>query len=227
MNKPRKPSRPTVIRALGYIRVSTRDQSVNGAGLDAQRQAVTAEIERRGWTLAGIVEDAGQSGTVKPQDRPGLGEALRMLDAGEADALVSLKIDRVSRSVLDFAALVNRSDAQGWQLVTLDMPLDADSPVGRATRNMLATFAQLERDFIAQRTQEALAIRKEQNWPNGRPGHERTVRAEVVTQIRGMRTGGYSWRTIADLLNAENVPSGQGGIWHPMTCKRIAEDSSR
>jgi DNA invertase Pin-like site-specific DNA recombinase len=227
MNKRRKPARPAIIRALAYIRVSTGQQAVNGAGLDAQRQAVTAEIQRRGWQLAGIVEDAGQSGTVKPEDRPGLGPALAMLDAGQADALVALKIDRVSRSVLDFASLVNRSDRQGWQLVTLDMPLDPADPIGRATRNMLATFAQLERDFIAQRTREALAIRKEQGYPNGRPGHERTVTAETVQRIRAERAAGQSWAVIAALLNADGVPTGQGGKWWPMTVKRIGEDSGR
>jgi DNA invertase Pin-like site-specific DNA recombinase len=227
MNRARKPARPATVRAFAYIRVSTGQQAVNGAGLEAQRQAVAAEIQRRGWQLAEVVEDAGQSGTVKPEDRPGLGRALTALDSGEADAIVALKIDRVSRSVLDFASLVQRADHHGWQLVTLDMPLDPADPIGRATRNMLATFAQLERDFIAQRTREALAIRKEQGYPNGRPGHVRTVPAEIVERIRRERKAGCSWPTIADLLNADGIPTGQGGKWWPMTCKRIAEDSSR
>lgn len=227
MNRRRKPTRPGVIRALAYLRVSTGQQAANGAGLDAQRAAVTAEIERRGWELAGIVEDAGQSGTVKPEDRPGLGPALAQLDASQADALVALKIDRVSRSVLDFANLIARADSAGWQVVTLDMPGELSGPIGEAMRGMLSVFAQLERDFIAQRTKEALAIRKEQGYPNGRPGHERTVPAEVAQRIRAERANGLSWAAIAALLNAEDVPTGQGGNWWPMTVKRIGEDVSR
>jgi DNA invertase Pin-like site-specific DNA recombinase len=224
MNRPRKPARPTVIRALAYIRVSTGQQAVNGAGLDAQRAAVTAEIARRGWTLLEVIEDAGQSGTVKPDDRPGLGRALALLDRGKADAIVALKIDRVSRSVLDFASLVQRSERHDWQLVTMDVPLDPTTPIGKATRSMLATFAQLERDFISQRTTEALAIKREQGVKMGRT---RTVPAEIAERIRREKNAGCSWRTIADLLNADGVPTGQGGQWWPMTVKRIAEDSQR
>jgi DNA invertase Pin-like site-specific DNA recombinase len=224
MNRARKPSRPATVRAFAYIRVSTGAQAVNGAGLDAQRQSVTAEIQRRGWQLAEVIEDAGQSGTVKPEDRPGLGTALAALDSGEADALVALKIDRVSRSVLDFASLVERSDSHGWQLVTLDVPLDPTTPIGKATRSMLATFAQLERDFISQRTTEALAIKREQGVKMGRT---RTVPAEVAERIRAMRASGKSWPAIAEALNAEGIPTGQGGKWWPMTCKRIAEDVQR
>ena len=89
---------------------------------------------------------------------------------------------------------------------------------------MLATFAQLERDFISQRTTEALAIKKEQGVKMGR---SRTVPAATALRIRAERDAGKSWRAIADVLNAEAVPTGQGGKWYPMTCKRIAEDSAR
>ena len=74
------------MRVLGYVRVSTEEQSSSGAGLQAQRQAIVAECERRGWHLVEVIEDAGFS--AKDMKRPGVQEALRVLEAGEATALV-------------------------------------------------------------------------------------------------------------------------------------------
>ena len=142
--------------------MSTKAQAESGAGLEHQRRECERYIQAQGWQLVEVIADEGASGTKAPDSRPGLGRALKMLDEGDADALVSLKVDRVSRSTLDFATLVKRSDDQGWQLHTLDVPLDPATPIGKAMRNMLATFAQLERDFISARTREGLAIKMEQ-----------------------------------------------------------------
>ena len=73
MNRPRKPARPEVTRAIGYIRVSTAAQAESGAGLEHQRQAVTAEIEHRGWVLVDVIPDEGKSGCKAPDERPGDG----------------------------------------------------------------------------------------------------------------------------------------------------------
>jgi hypothetical protein len=86
---------------------------------------------------------------------------------------------------------------------------------------MLATFAQLERDFIAQRTSEALAIKIEQGVKVGRSN---SADPKVIADIRRIRESGMSWPKIAAHLNDEGVPTSQGGAkWHPMTCKRLAE----
>jgi DNA invertase Pin-like site-specific DNA recombinase len=224
MNRPRKPARPEVTRAIGYIRVSTAAQAESGAGLEHQRQAVTAEIEHRGWVLVDVIPDEGKSGCKAPDERPGLGKSLEMLDSGRADALVALKVDRVSRSTLDFAKLAERADARGWALVTMDVPIDPKTPIGKATRNMLSTFAQLERDFISQRTAEALAIKAEQGVKIGRA---RTADPEAIKLIRALRAAGLGWPKTARQLNADDVPTAQGGKWFPMTCKRLAEDATR
>ena len=84
-------------------------------GLDAQREAITAEAERGGWDLVAIVEDRGYS--AKDLKRPGIQNALAQLEAGEADALVTAKVDRLSRSTLDFAGLIERAQREGWEIV--------------------------------------------------------------------------------------------------------------
>src|SRR5580765_4731215 len=155
------------MQVLGYVRVSTDEQSDSGAGLKAQRQAIVTECRRRGWHLVEVIEDAGYS--AKDLKRPGVQEAIRVLQSREASALVVAKLDRLSRSMIDFTGLMAKAQKQGWALVALDCAVDTTTPAGEAMANMLATFAQFERRLISQRTREALEVRKRQGKRLGRP----------------------------------------------------------
>src|SRR5262245_11855580 len=111
---------------VGYIRVSTSEQADSGAGLEAQRQAIEAEASRRGWKLVHVFEDAGASG--KSLDgRRGLQRALEAIEAGTAGGLVVARLDRLSRSLLDFAALMERARKRGWNLIALDLGVDTST----------------------------------------------------------------------------------------------------
>src|SRR5438445_2723902 len=173
------------MQVLGYVRVSTEEQSDSGAGLEAQRRAIAAECKRRGWQLLEVIEDAGF--TAKDLKRPGIQEALRVLKEGDAKALVAAKLDRLSRSMIDFTGLMATAQKQGWALVALDCAVDTSTPAGEAMANVLATFAQFERRLISQRTREALAVRKAQCVRIGRP---RTMPDDVVERIRREREAG-------------------------------------
>jgi DNA invertase Pin-like site-specific DNA recombinase len=76
------------MRVIGYVRVSTDEQHESGAGLEAQRQAIRAEVQRRGWELVDVAEDCGYS--AKNLRRPAIGEALASLKRGDAESLVVL-----------------------------------------------------------------------------------------------------------------------------------------
>ncbi|MGA2502247.1 MAG: recombinase family protein, partial [Tepidisphaeraceae bacterium] len=145
-------------RTLAYMRVSTAEQADSGAGLAAQRSAIEAEADRRGWLAVEYVEDPAWSG--RDLDRPAMQRALAMLAAGEADCLVAAKVDRLSRSVRDYAGLLDLAHREGWTLITLDLGVDTSTPLGEAMANVSATFAQLERRMIGQRTREALAAKR-------------------------------------------------------------------
>jgi DNA invertase Pin-like site-specific DNA recombinase len=207
---------------IGYIRVSTEEQASSGAGLLAQRAAILAEAERRGWHVVEVIEDAGYSG--KDLKRPGIVAALEALKQRRADTLVVAKLDRLSRSLLDFAALMNRATREGWALVALDLGVDTTSPVGEAMANVLATFAQFERRLIGLRTKEALAAkRKQPGFTLGRPSglDEATVR-----RIRAERAEGRSLQAIADALTANGVQTGQGGArWWPSSVRAVLRSS--
>lgn len=128
---------------LAYLRVSTSEQADSGAGLAAQRAAILAEARKRGWSEVRFIEDAGYSG--KDTRRPGLRLALEVLKRGEAAGLVVAKMDRLSRSMLDFTSIMGTAQRQGWVLLALDCPADPSTPMGEAVANVMMTFAQLER----------------------------------------------------------------------------------
>jgi DNA invertase Pin-like site-specific DNA recombinase len=181
------------MRVIGYVRVSTDEQAVSGAGLEAQRAAIATECKRRSWELVETLEDAGYS--AKDLKRPGVREALRALEAGEANALVVAKLDRLSRSMLDFAALMATAQKQQWALVALDCAVDTSTPAGEAMAHVLATFGQFERRLIGQRTREAPAVKRASGVRLGRPP---TVPRAVVRRIQRQRARGESLRAIAE-----------------------------
>jgi DNA invertase Pin-like site-specific DNA recombinase len=185
--------------------------------LEAQRQAIAAECKRRGWQLVEVIEDAGWS--AKDLRRPGIKAALDVLESGDATALVVAKLDRLSRSLLDFTKLMAMAQKQSWALVALDCAVDTSTPTGEAMASMVATFAQLERRLIGQRTREALAIKKAQGVRLGRPP---TVPQKIVLRIRRQRARGETLRAIAESLNRDGVPTAQGGArWYAATVRGI------
>jgi DNA invertase Pin-like site-specific DNA recombinase len=199
--------------AIGYLRVSTDEQADSRAGLEAQRAAILAEAERRGWHLVEVIEDAGFSG--KDLNRPGIVAALEALKAHKADTLVVAKLDRLSRSMLDFAALMDRAAKERWALVALDLGVDTTTPAGEMLANVLATFAQFERRLIGQRTRDALAIKRASGTVLGR---RRTMPDAVVARIRAERAQGRTLRSIADGLTSDAIPTAQGGKrWYAST----------
>jgi DNA invertase Pin-like site-specific DNA recombinase len=203
------------MQVIGYVRVSTDEQTNSGAGLAAQRAAIKAECKRRGWQLVDVIEDAGYS--AKDLKRPGVQIALDTLEQHAASGLVVAKLDRLSRSMLDFTAIMARASKQGWALVALDCAVDTTTPAGEAMANVLATFAQFERRLIGQRTREALAAKRAAGVRLGRPlSLSATVRERIATEHKA----GHSLATIADVLNAERVPTAQGGRqWWPSTVR--------
>src|SRR5205814_2425028 len=96
-----------VIKALGYIRVSTDEQVASGAGLDAQRAVILAEAKRRGWPVEVVSEPKGASSATL--QRPGLSAVLDQLDRGEAQVLIVAKLDRLSRSVTQGSQIIERA----------------------------------------------------------------------------------------------------------------------
>ena len=212
--------RPETKQVVGYTRVSTDEQATSGLGLEAQTAAIESECSRRGWDLVEVFEDAGASGKALT-GRPALDDALEAVRGGEAGALVVAKLDRLSRSLLDFAGLMEDARTGGWALVALDLGVDTTTPSGEMIANVMATFAQFERRLIGQRTQDALAVKKGQGVRLGRPV---AVDNAVAKRIARERRRGLSLRKIADGLNDDKIGTAHGGDkWHASTVKAVLE----
>ena len=143
-------------RMIGYVRVSTDEQSERGVSLAAQRRKIRAQCEAQGYELVEIIADEGVSGTVAPSARAGLGRALSTIRNGDADGLCCIKLDRLSRRTRDILELADDADREGWRLDVIQERLDTGSPNGRFALTILAALAELERDQIAARTQDAV-----------------------------------------------------------------------
>lgn len=205
------------MRAIAYYRVSTDEQAATGNGLDAQAATVTAAIDARGWDLVATLADEGRSGG--NLRRPALLDALERLDRGEADVIVCSKLDRLSRSVLDFAAICERAKRRGWSVVALDVDVDTSSPTGELVANITSSVAQWERRIIGARTSEAMQAMKRRGVRLGRPV---AVPASIAERIATERADGRSLRAIADALNADAVPTMQGGArWYASTVRSV------
>lgn len=141
------------------------------------------------------------------------------MEGGEAGTLIVAKLDRLSRSLLDFSAVMERSRRRGWALVALDLGVDTTAPSGEMMANVLAVFAQFERRLIGQRTKDALAQKRASGVTLGRP---RTVGDVTAARIQRLRRSGVTYAAIADRLARDGVPAGRGGRWHASTVLRVA-----
>jgi DNA invertase Pin-like site-specific DNA recombinase len=206
----------TGTKVVGYIRVSTSEQGDSGLGLAAQRAVIEAEAARRGWILERIYEDVASA---KDTGRPGLSGALAALQSGLVRGLVVAKLDRLSRSMADFAGLLEQSVRQRWALVCLDLGVDTSTPSGELVANVMAAVAQWERRQIGARTREALAEARARGTKLGRPSG---LPDDVVARIRREHGAGVALRQIARDLTADGVPTGQGGReWHASTVRGV------
>jgi DNA invertase Pin-like site-specific DNA recombinase len=210
------PSDPS--KVVGYVRVSSQEQADSGLGLAAQKTAIQTQCDARGWTLTAIHEDAGLSGNTMT-NRPGLAAALKDVETGGIGGIVVAKLDRLSRSLKDFALLMERAQKRGWNLVACDLGIDLSTPSGEFMANVMGSAAQWERRLISQRTKDALAEKRAAGIKLGRPPK---LPEAVVERIVAARNDGEGWSAIAQELNSENVPTAHGGTrWHPSTVRAV------
>lgn len=208
--------RNAVKKVIGYTRVSTEEQGRSGLGLEAQRAAIRAQATAHGWDVEWI-EDSGESAS--SLKRPGMLEALDLLKRGDADAIVIAKLDRLSRSVQDFAQVLDTAKRQRWAVIALDLGVDTTTTTGRLVANIMAAVAQWEREIISDRTSLALKAAQSKGIHVGRRS---SLDKDTELRLLELRAQGYSHSKIAVQLNAERVPTAHGGAqWYTTTVARI------
>jgi len=215
---------PTQITAaVGYIRVSTDDQTLS---VEAQRARLTAWCIERGLTLMAVYEDIGVSGGAELDKRPGLMAALDALEPGTA--LVAVKRDRLARDTMNAAMIERLALRAGAKVLTCDGTGEGDSPEAMLMRTMIDAFAQYERQIIKARTKAALAVKREKGEKLGgrvpygsqRAADGTTLEANateqaVIAMARALSKAGLSSRTIAARLAERGLYSRVGTVFTP------------
>lgn len=224
-----------VTRALAYLRVSTADQADRGVSLDAQRAKVEAYASLYDVNIVDVLVDAGES--AKTLERPQLQAALARLRRGDADALLVVKLDRLTRSVADLGRLIEEYfGPQGAALLSVSEQIDTRSAGGRLVLNVLASVSQWEREVIAERTSDALQHKAAAGEFTGglvpygfRLGAD-GARLEpepaeqlVIARARELRAGKLSLRAVARHLKQAGHRSRTGGDFAAAMVARMVD----
>lgn len=227
--------------AIGYCRVSTREQADEGVSLDAQKEKIAVFAREKGLELSDIITEEGVSGSVPLKDRVGGSKIFKAIKDNKVKLVVATKLDRLFRDALDCLAMTREWEKQGVKVLLLDMGIDFSTPTGRAFLTNAASFAELERNLISDRTKDGLEQVKKEGvklggvgWGWGREIDEVDDKGrfkqkliveelQVIQRIKEMREGGHTYQSICDHLVADGVKTKNGGKWWPMTVKKICE----
>jgi DNA invertase Pin-like site-specific DNA recombinase len=198
------------MRAVGYIRVSTEEQSREGISMEMQAAKIRTYCELNDLELAGIVEDAGISGK-SISGRPGIQEVLEGVRRRTVDAVIVYKLDRLARNTIEALEMAQSMDKAGVALHSISEKLDTQSALGKFFFTLTASLAEMERNVIAERTAAALAQKKSKGEKTG--GHcpygstavdgkliPEVEEQKVLSRIKTLRVEGYSIRGIVQAL---------------------------
>jgi len=199
-------------KAIAYIRVSTDKQADKGHSLLAQQEKVNAYASL--YDLD-IIDFVIETGSAKNLNRDGLQGALAQIKAGKADALIVVKLDRLTRSVADLGYLVETYFAKAG-LLSVSEQIDTRSASGRLVLNVLASVSQWEREAIGERT----AVVKQSMKANGlycggivpygkslEAGElvDNPQEQAIITRAKALKAQGHSLRTIATMFSNEGL----------------------
>ena len=226
-------------KALGYARVSTREQADSGLSISSQIRRIHTYCETNGLELVKTIKDENVSAGVPLAERVG-GRELLELTQTHTYAVVAIKLDRLFRDAHDCLGVTKGWETRGNSLFLMDLGMDTTTAMGRAFLTNAATYAELEKNLISERTKEALNQIKVEGGTLGatKYGWERSEDVDVhgrkklipnesemkiLYECRALRESGYTLQQIADKFNAEGRPTKRGGRWFPSTVRNYCK----
>ncbi len=218
-------------KAVGYVRVSTEEQSREGVSLEMQAVKVRQYAELNDLELVEIVQDAGLSGK-SIAGRPGIQTVLAMIRAHTIDAVIVYKLDRLARNTIQCLEMAQLMDKAGVALHSISEKLDTQSALGRFFFTLTASLAEMERGIISERTAAALAQKRSNGEKTGgdcpfgyRVQAGRLIpdleEQRAVKRIIQLRAEGFSLRQIARVLTEEGIRRRDGGPFGKTQVERI------
>jgi DNA invertase Pin-like site-specific DNA recombinase len=220
------------MNAIGYVRVSSEGQAMDGVSLDAQQARIRAWCEGNGYVLVGLHVDAGLSGG-RADNRPALQAALNEV-CRQKGVLVVYSLSRLARSTRDTLLISDRLSKAGAHLASLSEKLDSTSAAGKMLFRLLAVLSEFERDVIAERTKGALGHMRNQGRrisgkipygyslaPDGENLLPNPGEQGGLDMIRRLRAKGFGRRRIAAELTRRGIRTKIGGLWNDRVVGRI------
>ena len=218
--------------AIGYVRVSTAGQVVEGVSLEAQQAKIAAWCLANDVELGGMFIDAGISGK-RADNRPQLQLALDAV-CRTGGVLVVYSLSRLARSTKNTIEISERLDKAGADLVSLSEKLDTTSAAGKMVFRMMAVLAEFERDQISERTSTAMAHKKSKGervgtvpfgfllLDDGKTLVNDEKEQGIIELLELLRDSGLSYGKCADILNSKSVPTKKTGAkWQGTTIRNI------
>jgi site-specific DNA recombinase len=224
----------SLMKTVGYIRVSTDKQADRGVSLDAQAEKIRAMAVVHGGELIDIIVDAESA---KSLNRPGMSRLLALVDSGDVRAVIVAKLDRLTRSVKDLCTLLERFERRGVALVSVAESLDTGSAAGRLVLNIMTAVSQWEREAIGERTRDALSHKRGKGERVGNlafgyrladDGHHLELdpgEQQALTEIRRLRSDGMPLRGIAAALNHRAYRTRRGTAWRLESVARVLKQN--
>jgi len=224
------------MRLIGYIRVSTEAQAESGLGIEAQEERIRSYCKLFEHDLIGVEVDAGVSGSTL--NREGLEAMLtRLKKSGDVDGVIVAKLDRLTRSVKDFAILLENYFESQFRLVSISEQIDTSTATGELVLNVLIAISQWERKVIGERTAKALERKRARGeyTGGGTPyGYaldddgvnliEDPAEQKAIRTARQLRKEGGSLRSISRAMAHFGLKNRKGKPFHPTQVKRLIEE---
>jgi site-specific DNA recombinase len=230
-------------KALGYLRVSTDEQVASGLSLEAQAQRIQAYADLRGLELVDTITDAGVSAGIPFGTRPGGGEVVGRIRAGEVDGVIVLKLDRAFRDTVDALSTIDKWDRRGVGLHVIDLggnAVDTQSAAGRFMLTVLAAIGEMERGQVKERTRTALGAKRGRGEKcggavpfgytlakDGRTLRPNADEQRTMKRIARARGKGDSLRAIASRLNKSGIRTKAGARWKAPQVARALQNAER
>jgi DNA invertase Pin-like site-specific DNA recombinase len=219
-----------MVKAIGYVRVSTDEQAREGISLENQKTKIETYCQLNDLELTGILEDAGKSG--KDLNREGMQAIVTLIKARSVGAVVVYKLDRLSRRVRDTLSLMDLIEKKSIAFHSITERIDTKSAMGKFFLNIMASMNQWERDTISERTRDALHLKIAKNERAGQVPYGYTLaedgnaliespkEQEAIRFIKKLHDEGHNYSEICRELSARGyLPLGRQ--WHAQSVKNI------
>jgi DNA invertase Pin-like site-specific DNA recombinase len=219
-----------VMKAIGYVRVSTEEQAREGISLENQKVKIRIYCDLHNFELEKIIEDAGKSG--KDLNREGIQELIQKVKDKRIGAVLVYKLDRLSRKVIDTLNLIELMKKNHVEFHSIIDSIDTKTAMGKFFINIMASLAQMERDLISERTKDALRMKITKNeragqipygWTLANDGKTLVMNVEeqkAIRFIRALRKEGYNYSAICRELTRQGYQP-LGGYWYAQSIKNI------